>query len=199
MRVPRDFPEAYAGLEELVSRISSGEVRGEAIGREAGRWLREDANGSLTLCKAAIFAMRHEAATRGMDGDAEGARATLRTLDAVDRAIDPPEDPHKLAPKMPVPARMPEELKKQVPNARGFRLGRVEIVVEPKPTGWRLSVSHPERWPTWEELMLARGVTRDTALTFAAMIPAAKAPPDGRGFVVDLFEAGVRKPEGPGR
>ncbi len=199
MRVPGGFPEAFAGLEELVGGISSGEVRGDALGREAGRWLREDAGGSLTLCKAAIFAMRHEAAARDMDGDAEGASAALRALDAVDRAIDPPEEADAPAPKMPVPARVPEELRKRAPGVRGFRLGRVEILAEPKPTGWRLSVSHPERWPTWEELMLARGVTRDTRLTFAAVIPAACAPADGRGFVVDLMEAGVRKVGGPDR
>lgn len=197
MRAPEHFSYAYSGLEALVEAMSAGATSGDDVGREAGRWMREDAGGSLTLCKAAVFAMRHEAGVRGAEGDGGRAKATLRALDLVDRALDPPEDASS-PPKMPRPVPVPHALKKKAPGVRGFRLGRVEILAEPKPEGWRLSVSHPDRFPSVEELMLARGVTRDVDKTFAAIIPAASAPPDGRGgFVVDLVEAGVRRMGGP--
>ena len=101
---------------------------------------------------------------------------------------------------MPTPARVPEAIRKRAPAVRGFRLGRVEILAEPTPNGWQLSVSHPDRFPTFEELMLARGATGDRDKTFAAVIPAASAPPDGRGgHVVDVVEAGVKRTSGPRR
>lgn len=73
----------------------------------------------------------------------------------------------------------------------------VEILAEPGPSGWRLSVSHPKRFPHVQELMLARGITGDVDKTFAAVIPAALAHPRGRGaYVVDLVETASRSTEG---
>lgn len=200
MRVPGHFAYAYSGLETLAGDLASRGISEENAGERAARWLREDARGSLTLAKAAILAMRHEAGVRGAEGGtAEAARTTLRALELVERRIDPPEDP-STPPKMPRPARVPEAIRKRAPAVRGFRLGRVEILAELTPGGWQLSVSHPERLPTFEELMLARGVTGERDKTFAAVIPAASSPPDGRGnYVVDVVEAGVRRTAGPRR
>lgn len=199
MSVPEAFGAAYAGLERLVGRLRLGGLRGPAVEREARRWLRDDARGSLTLCEAAILAMRHEAGAEGVaggdGGDREGAKAALRALDDVGRAIDPPEDGEKPARK-PVEVRVPEELKKRAPRVRGFRLGRVEILAEPGPPCWRLSISHPERFPTWGEILLSRGVTGDVTKSFAAVVPAASSPPDPRGRTIDLIEADFRASEG---
>lgn len=194
MRVPEHFAYAYSGLEALAEDLSSGGIFGQSAGEGAVRWLREDARGSLALAKSAILAMRHEAAVKGTEGRAEEARATLRVLDLVERRIDPPEDTNT-PPKMPVAVRVPEALRKRSPNLGAWRLGRTQILAAPGPKGWELSVSHPARFPHFEELMLARGVTGERDKWFAALIPAASAPPAelGRGgYVVDVVEGGAQ-------
>lgn len=195
MRVPTDFPLAFAGLEQLVERLLSGE--GDGIGRESGRWMREDGLGSLALCKAAIFAMRHDAASGGLRENAGESLTAVSALDRVERAIDPGKEQGSPSPEKPRPARVPEALKERSPAARVFRLGKAQILAEPDPArGWHLSVSHPDRFPTIEELMRARGVTGETDATFAALLPPADAPADGRGFVVHLLEAAAVGSEG---
>lgn len=195
MSVPSDVFSAFAGLERLREDIASGNTSDDETGREATRWLHEDAGGSLTLAKAAILAMRHEAGTRGVEGDAEGARATLAALEIIENRVDSPEDQND-TPKMPKQVRVPEAVRKRSPAVQGWKLGMVEILAEPGPSGWRLSVSHPDRFPYVKELMLARGVTDDVHNTFAGVIPAASAPPRGRGaYVVDLVETATRNQE----
>ncbi len=124
---------------------------------------------------------------------ASAARATLRALEFVERRVDPPEDP-SAPPKMPVPVRVPEALKKQSPTPGGLEARQdAEILAAPGPKGWELSLSYPSRFPHFEELMPARGVTGERDKSFAVLIPAASAPPDGRGgYVVDVVEGGAR-------
>ena len=121
----------------------------------------------------------------------------LERRGVVERAVDPPENPH--SPLVPTPARAPEALKRRAPDARIFRLGKAQILAEPGgAAGWHISVSHPERFPYFEELMAACGVTGDADKRFAALIPAAKASSEGSGFLVHLVEAVAGGTEGSG-
>lgn len=54
---------SFEELERLTEDIASGEASEDQASREAMRWQREDAHGSLTLAEAAILALRHEAGT----------------------------------------------------------------------------------------------------------------------------------------
>ena len=144
------------------------------------------------MCKAAIFAMRHEAAAGGLAGDAEAARTVVLALDVVERAVDPQEeDASPIASEIaPTRARAPDALKKRAPNAQVFRLGKAQILAElGAAAGWHISVSHPERFPTLRELIVAGTVTGDNGTTFAALLPEPSAPTNGRGVVVHLVEA----------
>ncbi|CAA9450582.1 MAG: hypothetical protein AVDCRST_MAG01-01-4519 [uncultured Rubrobacteraceae bacterium] len=197
MRAPEHFAYAFSGLEVLLADFGAGGIPEEDLRREALRWMREDARGSLAMCKAAIFAMRHEAASGGLAADAEAATAVVRALGVVERAVDPPENPH--SPLVPTPARAPEALKRRAPDARVFRLGKAQILAEPGgAAGWHISVSHPERFPYFEELMAACGVTGDADKRFAALIPATTASSEGHGFLVHLVEAVAGGTEGSG-
>ena len=192
MRAPEHFAYAYSGLEVILADIFRGEIPEADLRREAFRWMREDARGSLAMCKAALFAMRHEAAAGGLAEDAEAARATVRALGVIERAVDPPqEDDSPTAPAIaPTPARVPEALKKRAPNARVFRMGKGQILAEPGgAAGWHISVSHPERFPTLPELIVAGTVAGDDGTRFAALLPDPSAPTDGRGVIVHLVEA----------
>ena len=162
--------------------------------------MREDARGSLAMCKAAIYAMRHEAASGGLAEDAEAARAMVRAVDMVERALDPRETAHSpTAPITPTPARVPEALKKRAPNARAFRMGKGQILAEPGgAAGWHISVTHPDRFPSLRELMAAGTVAGDNGTRFAALLPDASAPTDGRGVIVHLVEARPTESKEPG-
>jgi hypothetical protein len=50
-------------MDSVSSRIENGSSFEDQASREAMRWQREDAHGSLTLAEAAILALRHEAGT----------------------------------------------------------------------------------------------------------------------------------------
>lgn len=44
------------------------------------------------------------------------------------------------------------------PGTRGYLLGRCFVLVSPpnRDKGWHLSISHPDRYPTWDEVAKAR-------------------------------------------
>ncbi|QIN85497.1 hypothetical protein GBA63_22635 (plasmid) [Rubrobacter tropicus] len=200
MRAPEAFAYAYSGLEVILADFVAGGMPEADLRREAARWMREDARGSLAMCKAAIFAMRHEAAAGGLSGDAEAAGATVRALGVVERTLDPPEDHSPTASVIsPTPARVPEALRKRAPDARVFRMGKAQILAEPDgAAGWHVSVSHPERFPYVEELMAARDVTGEGDKTFAALLPVTSAAIKSGGFLVHIVQAntGGGRPEG---
>lgn len=81
----------------------------------------------------------------------------MRALGRVRAVLDPP--PASGIREEIVEVALPEQLKRNAPGARGFRMGELQIIFEP--TGDRLgavhfSVSHPTRYPTWDELLRAR-------------------------------------------
>lgn len=157
MAIPRDFEEAYDGLVVLVSRVAAGKVREEVLGEEVDVWRREDCRGAPTLVNGALHALRYELAKRDLRENRASASEETRALGLVQAVLEPPgatgdrEEIVEVAP--------PEELGRKLPNARVFRMGRLKIIFEPttKALGVvHLSVSHPTRNPTWEELLRAR-------------------------------------------
>ena len=43
------------------------------------------------------------------------------------------------------------------PGSRGFQLGRCTVFISPpfEGEGWHMSISHPDRYPTWDEVAKA--------------------------------------------
>jgi hypothetical protein len=68
---------------------------------------------------------------------------------------------------------LPEELRRRMPNARGFRMGELQILFEPVqgPPHAHLSVSHPSRHPTWEEILRARTAPGGPSPNLWAWVP----------------------------
>lgn len=57
------------------------------------------------------------------------------------------------------------------PSARAFRLGRCFIIVALEPIGWHLSISHPDRYPSWDEIKKARYALVPDEVTMAMLLP----------------------------
>lgn len=157
MTIPEGFEEAHDGLIGLVRRVASCEVRGEALGEEVDAWRREDCRGAATLAEAAFSTLRYELADRNLRKDQEaGTSEEMRALNRVRAAF---ESPGGQPTQEIVEVALPEQFRRKVPNARGFRMGELQIVFEPtneRLGGAHFSVSHPTRRPTWEELLRAR-------------------------------------------
>ncbi len=157
MAIPRDFEEAYDGLVVLARRVAAGKVREEVLGEEVDTWKREDCRGAAPLAEAAVAALRYELAERTLrEGQEAEVSEETRALGRVLAALEPPEpEPEQEI----VEVALAEEFRRKVPNARGFRMGELRIIFEPtddRRGGVHFSVSHPNRRPTWEELLSAR-------------------------------------------
>ena len=58
------------------------------------------------------------------------------------------------------------------PGARAYRLGECNILVgRSKQAGWHISVAHPDRYPTWDEIKYARYKLLPQGLTMAMYLP----------------------------
>jgi hypothetical protein len=53
----------------------------------------------------------------------------------------------------------------------GYRNGDLAVIVADEPTGWHLSISHPDRYPTWDEIADARYDLLNDHLTMALLLP----------------------------
>jgi len=60
------------------------------------------------------------------------------------------------------------------PGARAFRLGECLVFVGHSADGWHMSISHPSRYPTWDEIKEARYSLLPKNITVAMLLP----PPD---------------------
>lgn len=62
-----------------------------------------------------------------------------------------------------------------VPNptawTRNVHDGRLLALVAQEPTGWHLSISHPRRYPTWDEIAHARYELLPGDITMAMLLP----------------------------
>lgn len=57
------------------------------------------------------------------------------------------------------------------PGSRAFRMGRCNVIVSEQAAGWHLSISRPEKLPTWEEVRDARYALVPDEATMALLLP----------------------------
>ena len=84
------------------------------------------------------------------------------------------------------------------PNCRAFRLGECFVLVGQSPrSGWHLSISHPTRIPTWEELRSARYRLLPDDLTMGVLLPPSAQYVNLHPFCLHLWQIG--QPSGKAR
>ena len=57
------------------------------------------------------------------------------------------------------------------PGTRRFRAGGCNIYVSQSQGGWHLSISHSDRYPTWDEIAEARYDLTPNEVTMALLLP----------------------------
>lgn len=136
-------------------------------------------------------------------------RATLRARSSADTG-EPRKEPG--IPGTVIQKRFPELVEdtrygKEVPmspgtiDGRAFRMGKLLAIVsycevdETTPIGlivpqkrWRLSVSHPDRYPTWDELKYLRYKLMPDVKTMAFFLPAADEYVDCHPYCLQMWE-----------
>ena len=196
--VPRDFEAAYEALVELVGRISSvssGDVMTSAMREEVILWQHSACKGAATLAEATTKALRYELASRGLAegaGPAEKIKEDLRALGRVESVLGTSQssenagedEQHEI-----VEVALPEGLQRQMPNGRGFRIGEFQIIFEPHqgPPHGHLSISHPSRYPAFEELQDAAGAPGGPAPNLWALVPKPQQRQSMTGKTVHLY------------
>lgn len=176
-----------------MERVRSGEVVDETLGEAVDAWTREDCRGAVALAEAAALAMSYEIASAGLSGPGEDAetdlRSTYRALERVRGALRPvgacPEDSGVGAAIVEVA--LPEELRRRMPKGRGFVMGPLRIIFEPHegPPHGHISVSHPSRYPTWEEIRLAVAAPGGEQPNLWAWVP--KPERDSVSYTIHLY------------
>lgn len=163
--IPEDFGHAYVTLVQLVGSISRNEVSQEIFAETVDQWRAGDCRGSATLAGAALRALRYELASKGVKEGPEAVSEHLPALSQVEgmlegspatRTRESGFSSTNEAAKI-VEVALPEQLRDAMPNGRGFRMGELQIIFEPTqgPPHGHMSVSHPRRYPTYEELYRA--------------------------------------------
>lgn len=56
-------------------------------------------------------------------------------------------------------------------NARRYQMDECSVIVGKAPKGWHMSISHPSRNPTWEEVRDARYKLVPNGVTMAMLLP----------------------------
>ena len=69
---------------------------------------------------------------------------------------------------IPTPSAMPVLIKRY---CRCFQFGECSIIVGKEPIGWHLSISHPSRYPTWDEIHDVRYELVPNHVTMAMILP----------------------------
>ncbi len=65
----------------------------------------------------------------------------------------------------------PIEVQCPLHGGRAFLWGECSIIVNKWPQGWHLSIAHPTRYPTWDEIRDARYEFLDDNLYMAIILP----------------------------
>lgn len=67
---------------------------------------------------------------------------------------------------------IPPEIKALLePNARVYRFGECLVIVGKSEDGYHMSISHPNRYPTWDEIKEARYRFAPDDVTMAMLLP----------------------------
>lgn len=188
---PEFLATAYGGLVALVERVSAGDVA--VLREEADAWRREDCRGSATLAKSAVLALRYSLADEGLREEA-GAAKRMRALDTVEGILEPPEAARPGSDVRITEVALPEAMRRAAPQARGFRMGELQIIFEPMAgpqgvTNAHLSVSHPRRYPTFEELLRARNAPGGMTPNLWAWLPRPDLSKPAKKNIVHLYLA----------
>ena len=189
MIIPEGFEGAYKGLVELVKHISSTEVPKEVpkgvLGEKVDQWKHADCRGAATLAEAATKALRYELASRGLREGASSVEENLETLSRVETTLMPPpstgsekEDEEEGKEPEIVEVALPEQLREKMPSSAGraFRMNdEFQILFDPGesngPPHAHLSISHPRRYPSFEELQDAAWAPGGRPPNLWALVP----------------------------
>ena len=160
MTIPEDFEDAHNGLVELVDGLARGDISQEMIGEKVDEWRHADCRGATTLAEAAIKALQYELSSRGLKEGTEAVVEDLRALGRIEATLGTGTSSSDTGPgSQPdiVEVALPEKLRQRMPNGRGFTMGEFQIIFEPfdGPPHAHLSISHPGRYPTFEEMLRA--------------------------------------------
>lgn len=201
--VPEDFAHAYGELVALVTQISRAEVpkeiSHEVLEEKVDKWKHADCRGAATLAEAAVKALQYELASRGLREGAGTVQEDLRALSHIESVLARPVSGEReaLGPKI-VEVVLRDAYRKDHPRARGFKMNdEFQILFEPGEAGGpphaHLSISHPRRYPTFEEILQAASAPGVAPPNLWALVPE-------RGQQHSIFEKTVhlyvRPPEG---
>jgi hypothetical protein len=84
---------------------------------------------------------------------------------------------------------LPPALTRHVePGTRGFRMGACRILLSRQKVGWHMSISHPTRLPTWEEVRDARYELIPDEVTMALLLPPRDEYVNVHEFCLQLYQ-----------
>jgi len=70
--------------------------------------------------------------------------------------------------EIPIPPQVRRTLE---PGARAYRFGECAVIVGVSEDGYHMSISHPSRYPTWDEIRDARYALLPDDVTMAMLLP----------------------------
>lgn len=194
--IPEDFEDAYGGLVELVESISKGEISEELLPEKADEYRHAYCRGSATLAGAALRALRYELARRDLEEGAGDLSEDLRSLALIEAALEFAPSTHSAGNENAeiVEVALPEQLRDSIPGGRAFVMGELQILFEPTqgPPYGHMSVSHPNRYPTYEELSHAARAPGGPEPNLWAWLPN---PEEARGLQPNTVHLYVMPPE----
>lgn len=74
------------------------------------------------------------------------------------------------------------------PGSRAFRFGACRVIVSQQRAGWHLSISRPDRLPSWEEIRDARYALVPDSATMALLLPPRSEYVNVHEFCMQLYE-----------
>ena len=74
------------------------------------------------------------------------------------------------------------------PGSRAFTSGGCQIIISQQRAGWHLSISHPRRLPTWEEVRDARYALVPDEATMALLLPPSSEYVNVHEFCLQMYE-----------
>ena len=145
--------------------VSGAEIPSDLLDEKVDEWKHADCRGAATLADAAIKALQYELASRGVKEGAEVVSEDLRSLHLIESVLETRTVQRRGGVCESRRFALPEQLRETMPKGRGFRMGELQIIFEPTegPPHGHLSVSHPTRYPTYEELSHAALAPRRTS------------------------------------
>lgn len=74
------------------------------------------------------------------------------------------------------------------PGSKAFFMGRCRIIVSHQKAGWHLSISKPDKLPTWEEVRDARYALVPDEATMALLLPPSAEYVNVHDFCLQMYE-----------